>query len=58
MPYVAVSDEDKEALEILAKRDDLTEWEEDFLQALHGRPIWTDRQKEKFDQLWKEKMGI
>jgi hypothetical protein len=57
MPYVAVSDEDREALEILAKRDDLTEWEEDFLQALHSRHLWTDRQKEKFDELWKRKMG-
>lgn len=52
-----VSDEDREALELLAKRDDLTEWEEDFLASLDDREAWTDKQKAAFDALWEKKMG-
>lgn len=50
--------EDQEALEILAKRDDLSEWEETFLASLEDRASWTEKQAAKFDELWQEKMGV
>ena len=50
------SAEDREALEILAQRDDLTEWEEDFLESLESRETWTEKQKATFDELWDRKM--
>lgn len=58
MALIPVSDEDCEALEILAKRDDLTEWEESFLENLSERSMWTDGQKAAFDRLWERKMNL
>lgn len=49
--------EDQEALEILGKRDDLTEWEEDFLQSLSEKASWTEKQAVKFDEIWIAKMN-
>lgn len=49
--------EDHEALDILAKRDDLSEWEETFIGSLDERESWTIKQAAKFDELWQEKMG-
>lgn len=49
--------EDDEAIDFLAKRDDLTEWEEDFLEDLSTLAVWTERQGFAFDQLWERKMA-
>lgn len=49
--------EDDEALTLLAKRDDLTEWEEGFLESLSTQAVWTERQGLAFDHLWERKMA-
>ena len=49
--------EDLDALAILAKRDDLTEWEEGFLASLDEAHAWTVKMGHVFDRLWHDKMG-
>lgn len=51
------TEEDQEALEILAKRDDLSSWEEEFLISLDERRDWTAKQAAKFDEVWERKMN-
>lgn len=51
------SAEDREAIEILSKRDDLSPWQEDFLESLDAREQWTEKQKATFDALWEQKMN-
>jgi len=48
--------DDDEALELMAKRDDLSEWEEGFIESLAGQTVWSVKQGEKFDELWTRKM--
>ena len=62
MAWLPISDEDLEAMEILSKRDDLTQWEETFLEDMADRirlggTTWTEKQKAAFDKMWTEKMG-
>lgn len=54
MPHVP-SDEDLKALELLDQRDDLSEWEQSFIESLNERQAWTDKQRAKFDSLCDEK---
>lgn len=55
-----VTDEDSEALDVLIHRDDLTHWEEEFLESLEeaevGSGKWTPNQKKTFDELFERKM--
>lgn len=56
MSLYTPTDEDSDALEILVKRDDLSEWEESFLASLSERDEWTEKQRQTFEQLWERKM--
>lgn len=47
--------EDKQAHELLAQRDDLTAWEEEFLESLIQTEGWSAKQGALFDELWEEK---
>lgn len=49
--------EDQEALELLSKRDSLSEWEEGFLASIADRDIWTAKQAAKFDEVWERHYG-
>lgn len=55
--YYSPTTEDREAVDLLALRDDLTEWEEDFLDSLDNHDIWTMQQHEKLDVLFERKMS-
>ena len=62
MALLTISDDDQEAMEILATRTDLSVYEETFLEDMvdrirMGGTRWTENQKAFFDKLWKEKMG-
>jgi hypothetical protein len=48
--------EDLEALELLGQRDDLTQWEEGFLESLEAREDWTENQHRALDDLFERKM--
>jgi len=48
--------EDRDALSILTHQDQLTEWEEVFLESLDDQLHWTPRQAEKFDEVWHRHM--
>lgn len=50
--------DDLDAMELLAQRDDLTEWEEGFVENLSALVVWTDKQQEAFDQLWERKSKL
>ena len=50
------SQEDAEALILLAQRDDLSEWEEGFLASLEEAEEWTERQHLVFNELFERKM--
>lgn len=47
--------EDEQALELLAARDDLSTWEEEFLESLSQAEGWSAKQGGLFDELWEEK---
>ena len=49
--------DDREAILILSKRDDLTEYEENALQSLDERDIWTEKQAAWLDELFARKVG-
>ena len=45
--------EDKDALRIMLQREDLSEWEAEFMESLQQwRGHWTDKQAQKFDDVW------
>jgi hypothetical protein len=47
--------EDREALELLAQRDDLTEWEDGLLESLSEQDTWSEKQRACFETLWERK---
>ena len=44
--------EDRDACEILQNHDQLTEWEEGFLESLANQERWSVKQGQIFDDLW------
>ncbi len=45
--------EDKDALRILLSREDLSDWEAEFVESLRNwRGHWTVKQGQVFDELW------
>lgn len=58
------TDEDREALDLLSQRDDLTQWEECLLESLEaqaegdpGTGTWSHQQHLAFDELFERKFG-
>ena len=47
--------EDREALRILLQREDLSDWNAEFVESLRNwNGNWTAKQGEVFDKLWGE----
>lgn len=49
--------EDWEAWDFLSLRDDLTEWEEEFLESISRQERWSPKQHTTFDELFERKMS-
>lgn len=50
--------EDREALRLLLQREDLSDYNAEFVESLRNwSGIWTDKQAKYFDRLWEEYYG-
>lgn len=47
--------EDRDALRLLLAREDLSDWNAEFVESLRNwRGNWTEKQAIRFDELWSE----
>ena len=51
-------DENDDAISILLGREDLTEWENTFLENIQDKDSLTPTQQEKLDEIWARKMEM
>jgi hypothetical protein len=49
--------EDRKALDLLLKREDLTEWQAELVERLNNASTWNVQDGVTFDEVWEQLYG-